>query len=204
MKKWADRYRAGGKDGMRDRSSWPHGSPQRTASRTERRIVGLRFTRRWGATPHRLPPAPAPIHRRSGSAPLSDAAADRVAHHDRITWYVGRVQKVLARVLTLSLPTVAAVNGHAFGAGAMLAMAHDYRVMRSDRGYLCFPEVDIRLPFTPGMAALIQAKLSAQAAVTAMTTAHRYGGEEARDHGLVEWLLQNRASSTSHSRTPNP
>jgi enoyl-CoA hydratase/carnithine racemase len=58
------------------------------------------------------------------------------------------------------LPTVASFNGHAFGAAAMLATAHDYRVMRDDRGYFCFPEVDINIPFTPGIAALIQAKLS--------------------------------------------
>jgi len=51
-KKWADRNRDGGEEAMRDRSSRPHHSPHRTASRTERRIVGLRFTRRWG--PHRI------------------------------------------------------------------------------------------------------------------------------------------------------
>ncbi|MCG2942458.1 enoyl-CoA hydratase/isomerase family protein, partial [Escherichia coli] len=73
-------------------------------------------------------------------------------------WYVGRIHELFSRVLTFSLPTAAAVNGHAFGGGAMLAMAHDYRVMRDDRGYFCFPEVDINIPFTPGMAALIQAK----------------------------------------------
>lgn len=48
-------------------------------------------------------------------------------------------------MLTLPMPTVAAVTGHAFGGGALLAMAHDWRVMRGDRGYFCFPEVDIRL-----------------------------------------------------------
>ena len=42
----------------------------------------------------------------------------------------------------------AAIHGHAFGAGAMLAMAHDFRVMRADRGFFCFPEADIRIPFT--------------------------------------------------------
>ena len=68
----------------------------------------------------------------------------------------------------------------------MLAIAHDYRIMRSDRGYYCFPEADIRIPFTPGMAALIQAKLPPQTAVTAMTTAHRYGGPEARAAALVD------------------
>ena len=108
------------------------------------------------------------------------------ANTDRGEWYVGTVQKLFARILTFGLPTLAAVNGHAFGAGAMLAVAHDYRIMRSDRGYYCFPEVDIRIPFTPGMAALIQAKLTPQTAVTAMTTGHRYGGVEAKAAALVD------------------
>ena len=89
-------------------------------------------------------------------------------------------------MLALPIPTVAAVNGHAFGAGAMLAMAHDYRVMREDRGYFCFPEVDIHIPFTPGMNALIMAKLTARAAVDAMTTGRRYPGPEACQAGLVD------------------
>lgn len=109
-----------------------------------------------------------------------------MANSDRLDWYVGRVQELFSRVLTFSLPTVAAVNGHAFGAGAMLAMAHDFRVMRDDRGYFCFPEVDINIPFTPGMAALIQAKTTPQTAMTAMSTGHRYPGAEAKEAGLVD------------------
>ncbi len=100
--------------------------------------------------------------------------------------YVERVQALFARFLTLPVPTVAAVNGHAFGAGAMLAMSHDFRVMRDDRGFLCFPEVDIKIPFTTGMSALITARLTPQAAVTAMTTGRRYGGVDAARDGLVD------------------
>lgn len=107
-------------------------------------------------------------------------------HPEEMTPYVARVEALLAKVLTLPVPTVAAVNGHAFGGGAMLAMAHDHRVMRADRGYLCFPEVDIRIPFTPGMAALIQSKLTPRAAIESMTTGRRYGGEEAASCGLVD------------------
>jgi enoyl-CoA hydratase/carnithine racemase len=93
---------------------------------------------------------------------------------------------MLARILTLPMPTAAAVTGHAFGAGAMLAMAHDVRVMRADRGFFCFPEVDIRIPFTDGMAALIQAKLTPRAAVASMTTGRRFGGVEAAELGIVD------------------
>ena len=108
------------------------------------------------------------------------------AHGQQTHWYVGRVQGMLARILTVPVPTAAAVVGHAFGAGAMLALAHDFRVMRADRGYFCFPEVDIRIPFTPGMAALIQAKLTPQAAVASMTTGRRFGGDDAVSLGLVD------------------
>jgi len=108
------------------------------------------------------------------------------ANGDRMQWYVGQVQGLLARVLTFPLPTAAAINGHAFGAGAMLAMAHDYRAMRADRGFFCFPEVDIRIPFTPGMAALIQAKLTPRAQVASMTTGRRFGGADAAATGLVD------------------
>ena len=108
------------------------------------------------------------------------------AHSDQTQWYVGRVQAMLARVLTLPVPTAAAVVGHAFGAGAMLALAHDFRVMRADRGYFCLPEVDIHIPFTPGMAALIQAKLTPQAAVASMTTGRRFGGDDAQHLGIVD------------------
>jgi enoyl-CoA hydratase/carnithine racemase len=68
----------------------------------------------------------------------------------------------------------------------MLALAHDFRVMRGDRGYFCFPEVDIKIPFTPGMAALIQAKLAPQAAVASMTTGRRFGGGDAARIGIVD------------------
>ena len=100
--------------------------------------------------------------------------------------YTRRVQTILSRILTLPAPTVAAINGHAFGAGAMLAIACDWRYMREDRGFFCFPEVDIHIPFTLGMAALIQGKLSTRTAVDSMTTGHRFGAEDALVAGIVD------------------
>lgn len=67
----------------------------------------------------------------------------------------------------------------------MLSLAHDIRVMRADRGYWCLPEAEISIPFTPGMSALIQARLSPQTAHEAMTTSRRYGGHDAQAAGIV-------------------
>ncbi|MDX6701443.1 MAG: Delta3-Delta2-enoyl-CoA isomerase, partial [Baekduia sp.] len=93
--------------------------------------------------------------------------------------FVPRVHALLAKMLSLPVPTVAAIGGHCFAAGAMLAVAHDFRVMRADRGFFCLPEVDIRIPFTPGMNALVAARLSKRTAHEAMTTGRRYGGTDA-------------------------
>ncbi|MGA2928234.1 MAG: enoyl-CoA hydratase/isomerase family protein [Solirubrobacteraceae bacterium] len=108
------------------------------------------------------------------------------AHTAEINPLLVSVHELLARVLAAGVPTVAALQGHAFAAGAMLALAHDERVMRADRGYFCLPEVDIKIPFSPGMSALISARLSARTAHEAMTTGRRYGGIEAEQAGIVK------------------
>jgi enoyl-CoA hydratase/carnithine racemase len=95
------------------------------------------------------------------------------------------VHALFARVLAFPAPIVAALQGHTFAAGAMLALAHDLAVMRSDRGYFCLPEVDLGIPFTPGMNALIRARLPIPTAHEAMTTGRRYGGDEAHHAGIV-------------------
>ncbi|GAA3216838.1 enoyl-CoA hydratase/isomerase family protein [Actinocorallia longicatena] len=108
------------------------------------------------------------------------------ANPDGMGAYVHRIQDVFARLLSLPIPTVAAVNGHAFAGGGMLALCHDFTVMRSDRGWFCLPEVEIGIPFTPGMSALIQSRLSKATAHEAMVTARRYTGAEAVEAGLAK------------------
>ncbi|PAY23800.1 enoyl-CoA hydratase [Dietzia natronolimnaea] len=99
--------------------------------------------------------------------------------------YVSRAQRLFARVLRLELPTVAAVNGHAFGAGAMLALSHDHRVMRADRGFWNLPEAQLGMPFPPGMNSLITTRLTPGVASTAMLTSRRYPAPDAIEAGIV-------------------
>ncbi len=109
-----------------------------------------------------------------------------LAHADRRDPYLRSVERLFARVLCSPVPTVAAVQGHAFAAGAMLSLAHDQRVVRADRGFWCLPEVDLGLPFSPGMSALVQARLAPQVAHVAMTTGRRYGGTDALAAAIVD------------------
>jgi enoyl-CoA hydratase/carnithine racemase len=91
-------------------------------------------------------------------------------------------------VLGLDCVTVAAVNGHAFGAGALLSSAHDRIVMREDRGYWCMPEVDLGLPVGPSMATLLLERLPAPAVHRSLVTGHRFTGPEALAAGIVAEL----------------
>lgn len=108
------------------------------------------------------------------------------SNSDQFLPYVISVHHLFERVLALPVPSVAAVQGHAFAGGGMLALAHDFRVMRADRGFFCLPEVDINIPFSRGMSGLIQGRLSKKTAHEAMTTGKRYGGGDALSAGIVD------------------
>ncbi|MGW7456462.1 IS481 family transposase [Streptomyces sp. NPDC054797] len=85
--RWADRYRALGEAGMADHSSRPHHSPRRTPARTERRIIKVRLTRRWGPAriAHLLGLVPSTVHR-----VLTRFGLARLSHLDRSTGCVIR------------------------------------------------------------------------------------------------------------------
>ena len=95
------------------------------------------------------------------------------------------IDRVLLRWALLDRPTIACITGHAFGAGAILAATFDFRTMRSDRGYFCFPEVDVNIPFTPLMQEVIQDLVSPDKLRELALTGKRVGGEEAKQIGLV-------------------
>lgn len=75
---------------------------------------------------------------------------------DSIKMFMYEMNRVFKRLLLMPLPVIAAINGHAYGNGAILACACDFRFMRNDKGFFCFPEVDVNIPFLPGMIAFVK------------------------------------------------
>ncbi len=96
------------------------------------------------------------------------------------------MMKLMHKLIRLPIPTVAAINGHAFAAGAFLALACDYRIMREDRGWFCISEVDVGVPIGEAMMSLLKAKVSPQTARESVLTGKRYVADEAIAAGLAD------------------
>ncbi|GMN37268.1 hypothetical protein TIFTF001_042602 [Ficus carica] len=115
------------------------------------------------------------------SAGSSSAAADRLYS------MVDAFKPVVAALISLPMPTIAALPGHAAAGGLMLALCHDYIVMRKDRGVLYMSEVDIGLPLPDYFAAVMRAKIgSAAVRRDVMLVGRKIKGEEAVAMGIAE------------------
>jgi enoyl-CoA hydratase/carnithine racemase len=95
-------------------------------------------------------------------------------------------KRTIGRLFVLPAYSVAAVNGHAFAAGALISCAFDYRVMREDRGYWCMNEVEIGLALDDGLWSIMRHRLPMATATTAALTAHRYAAPEALTAGIID------------------
>ncbi len=93
---------------------------------------------------------------------------------------------LLGRLILLPMPTIAAINGHAFGAGFMVSLAHDIRIMREDRGYLCANELEIGLTVPEPEVALFRHKIPAPAFHETIMLAKRWTAPAAAAAGFVE------------------
>ncbi len=104
---------------------------------------------------------------------------------DSVRAFMFRMNDVFKTLLLYPVPVIAAINGHAFGNGAMLACACDFRLMRADKGYLCFPEVDVGIPFLPGMIAWVKKAIPEHLFQEMKLTGRRLTAEELETHHVV-------------------
>ena len=86
--------------------------------------------------------------------------------------------QLMRRMLFYPMITVTALTGHAFASGAIFACCFDFRFMRTDRGFVCFPEVDLNIPFAPYMTAVIKKCLPMYLVEEAQFTGKRFTATE--------------------------
>ena len=99
--------------------------------------------------------------------------------------FASLLDKLLLRFALLNMPTVGCLTGHTYAGAALLAATFDFRFMRADRGFFCFPEVDIKIPFSPIMQQIIKLLPDQHAVTELVFTGKRIDGKEALKMKIV-------------------
>ena len=105
--------------------------------------------------------------------------ADSIAQWNDLT------MPAFARPILLPIPTLTAINGHAFGAGMMHALCHDYRLQRQERGFQCAIEIAIGIKTPPPELTLFRHSIPASAFHDTCLLGKRWSGDEAAAAGIV-------------------
>ena len=98
------------------------------------------------------------------------------------------MEKVLARIALLDMPTIAAINGNAYAGGAIMASGMDFRFMRADRGRYCFPEITVKIPFTDVFMEIVKV-IPAPVLEEMLFTGRPLGGEECFARNVVHKIF---------------
>src|SRR3989339_1305755 len=101
------------------------------------------------------------------------------------------LNRMFKRILLFPMPVIAAINGHAFGDGGLMACACDFRFMKADRGFFCFPEVDIDIPFLPGMLAITAKAIPYYKLEELVFSGKRTGAVELETHHVIMKACEN-------------
>ncbi|XP_051117218.1 enoyl-CoA delta isomerase 1, peroxisomal-like [Andrographis paniculata] len=79
---------------------------------------------------------------------------------DRARLMSRKLRLLVEELISLPMPTIAAVTGHASAAGFILALCHDYLLMRKERGFLYMSEVDIKFKISAWFTAIVKNKIA--------------------------------------------
>lgn len=101
------------------------------------------------------------------------------------------LNKIFRRILLYPMPVIAAINGHTFGDGSIMACACDFRFMKADRGFFCFPEIDISIPFLPGMLAIVKKAIPYYKLEELVFSGKRTGAAELETHHVIIKACEN-------------
>ena len=105
--------------------------------------------------------------------------------------FIYSANDVFKRMLLFPMPVIAAINGHAFGDGSIMACCCDFRFMKADKGFFCFPEVDIDIPFLPGMLGMLRKAIPYYKMEDAVFSGKRMGARELEEHHVIVKACEN-------------
>jgi enoyl-CoA hydratase/carnithine racemase len=125
--------------------------------------------------------------------------------HQPVIDFINEMDNVFKKMLLYPVPVIAAINGHAFGNGSIMSCACDFRFMRSDRGFFCFPEVNIGIPFRWGMNAFVKKAIPLHILSQMQFSGNRYTAPELEKHNIIVKACANQedlmASAITFAKT---
>lgn len=147
------------------------------------------------------------------SAALRDAAAVVIASRSR--WWCNGVDLAWARsgpenagdallqalsllasrLLSAPVPVVAALTGHAYGGGLLLAMACDYRVAAAGKGWFCLPAAALNVHLPPPLVDMLRRVLGPGSAAErdVILRGLRFDARGAQHVGMVDVVCDDHA-----------
>lgn len=99
--------------------------------------------------------------------------------------FIETMMALFRRIALYPMITIAAITGHAFAGGAIMCCYFDFRFMRQDRGFLCFPEVDLGIPFLPGMMTAMKKAIPRYKLDEMVLTGKRITAQECLEHQII-------------------
>ncbi|MFV8569634.1 enoyl-CoA hydratase/isomerase family protein [Marinobacter sp. SBS5] len=112
-------------------------------------------------------------------------------NRDDVKAFLSTMDEIYRVMLQYPMPIIAAINGHTFGNGVVIAAACDFRFMRSDRGYVCFPEVDMSIPFVPGLIDVILKAMPQHTFNDMILTGRRVTANELADAKFIDRTFES-------------
>jgi enoyl-CoA hydratase/carnithine racemase len=116
---------------------------------------------------------------------------DWVKAHERedIVGLIQLMHHLLYDTLLYPKPIVGALNGHTFGFGAIWACCFDFRFMNQDKGFFCFPEVEVPFDVPPTLMEHLEVAMPASTLQRVVLSAERMPATKALELGLLQEIV---------------
>ncbi|XP_039144024.1 enoyl-CoA delta isomerase 2, peroxisomal-like [Dioscorea cayenensis subsp. rotundata] len=116
---------------------------------------------------------------------------------DLIHQYESALRAMIADLVSLPMPTIASITGHAAGGGFIFARAHDYVVMRGDRGFIYMNELDIGERFRKYGMSVLRSRISdARVLRDLVLRPEKMKAGEAERKGVIDRAVEGAAEET--------
>lgn len=110
--------------------------------------------------------------------------------------FINHFDDLIARLMSLPVPTVAAINGHAVAGGLILAMACDTRIAAPGDYRLSLNSLDLGIPLPMAALEAVRRSVPSRELLPLVVEGASYSPEDALERGLAQKVTGNLVQET--------